>query len=301
MNELLTTSGFLSTIAGLFILEFFGFSIAQLFGFYTIVKERESKVYVLFGDIVGVVSDPGIHFLWFELGWRAFFVNWLGKRYLLDTRIDQCYIRSIPVNSEEGTPMGIGVWYEMFITDPAAYIFKNVDPEGSLSANVHNATIKRLSNLPMTEMLSNRHTMSRIVSAEVTPESKEWGYSLGSVYIRKVHFRDVQMIKQIEEKVVNRLRQVTSAIKQDGVNQVNVIGSKAEKEAAVEFAKATMVRPQIVGDALREISVDPKVLMTMFDILETQKIIEGEADVTILPEGSSTALLPELLVARSKK
>jgi len=27
------------------------------------------------------------------------------------------------------------------------------------------------------------------------------------VYIRKVHFRDAGMIKQIEEKVVNRLRQ----------------------------------------------------------------------------------------------
>ncbi len=73
------------------------------------------------------------------------------------------------------------------------------------------------------------------------------------------------------------------------------------KGAEVEFAKATMVRPQIVGDALREISVDPKVLATMFGILETQKIIESGADVTILPEGSETALLPELLVARSKK
>jgi regulator of protease activity HflC (stomatin/prohibitin superfamily) len=300
MIDIFTTSDILSTFLFLVILEVVVFRLAQLFGFYTTVNERESKVYVLFGDIVGVISEPGFHFLWFELGWRAFFVNWLGKRFVLDARIDQCYIRSIPVNSEEGTPMGIGVWYEMFITDPAAYIFKNVDPEGSLSANVHNATIKRLSNLPMTEMLSNRHAMSRIVSAEVTPESSEWGYSLGSVYIRKVHFRDTQMIKQIEEKVVNRLRQVTSAIKQDGVNQVNVIGSKAEKEAAIEFAKATMVRPQIVGDALREISTDPKVLETMFEILETQKIIESGAELTIIPSGSSTTLLPELLVARGK-
>ncbi len=29
---------------------------------------------------------------------------------------------------------------------------------------------------------------------------------VGSVYIRKVHFRDVGMIQQIEQKVVNRLR-----------------------------------------------------------------------------------------------
>ena len=46
------------------------------------------------------------------------------------------------------------------------------------------------------------------------------------------------MIRQIEEKVVNRLRQVTSAIKQTGANQVNVITSSAEREASIEFAKA---------------------------------------------------------------
>ncbi|MBL0160930.1 MAG: hypothetical protein IPP47_28180 [Bryobacterales bacterium] len=37
------------------------------------------------------------------------------------------------------------------------------------------------------------------------------------------------MIRQIEEKVVNRLRQVTSAIKQDGANQVSIITSSAER------------------------------------------------------------------------
>jgi len=46
------------------------------------------------------------------------------------------------------------------------------------------------------------------------------------------------MIQQIEEKVVNRLRQVTSSIKQDGANQVSIITSTAERQAAVEFAKA---------------------------------------------------------------
>ncbi len=31
------------------------------------------------------------------------------------------------------------------------------------------------------------------------------------------------MMRQIESKVVNRLRQVTAAIKQDGANQVSII------------------------------------------------------------------------------
>src|SRR6185369_7873800 len=166
---------------------------------------------------------------------------------------------SIPVNSEEGTPMGIGVWYEMFISDPIAHIFKNVDPQGSLTANVKNATIKSLSNLPLSEMLTNRHQMSGIVRQEVSDESVEWGYKLGSVYIRKVHFRDDIMIRQIEEKVVNRLRQVTSAIKQDGANQVSIISSSADREAAVEFAKAAALRPRIVGEALQRVAADPDV------------------------------------------
>ncbi len=54
----------------------------------------------------------------------------------------------------------------------------------------------------------------------------------------------------IGRNVVNRLRQVTSAIKQEGANQVNIITSTAEREAAVEFAKAAAIRPEIVGATL---------------------------------------------------
>ena len=52
------------------------------------------------------------------------------------------------------------------------------------------------------------------------------------------------MIHQIEQKVVNRLRQVTSAIRQQGANQVAIIRSGAERTAAAEFAHAA-VRPSL--------------------------------------------------------
>jgi regulator of protease activity HflC (stomatin/prohibitin superfamily) len=274
--------------------------LAQFFGFYTIVHERESKVYVLFGEIVAVLDQPGFHLLWPIMGLKALVINWLGTAHTRSSSLDQQYLRSIPVNSEEGTPMGIGVWYEMFITDPIAHIFKNTDPEGSLNANVKNATIKSLSNLPLLEMLVNRHQMSKVVREEVTTESAEWGYKLGSVYIRKVHFRDNNMIKQIEEKVVNQLRQVTSAIEQDGLNQVNVIASKADQVASIEFAKAAAIRPQIVSDTLQNISKDPEVLSTLFDILESQKIIEGNNSLTLIPKDSQNSLLPQLLAAKNE-
>jgi regulator of protease activity HflC (stomatin/prohibitin superfamily) len=268
--------------------------VARLLGVYAIVEERQCHVYVLFGKVVGSLQEPGFYFLWPRLGWKALFVMWLGRRHVTDMRLDQEYLRSQPVNSEEGAPMGIGIWYEMFINDPVAYLFKNVDPRGSLAANVSNSTVRCLSNLPLAKMLIDRHTMSRTVREEVTPKSNEWGYQLGSIYIRKVHFRDGQMIRGIESKVVNRLRQVTAAIKQDGVNQVSVIMSTAERQAAVEFGKAAAVRPAIVGRAMAEISDDPEVAGPMFEILETQRIGEGEASLTLV-QASGHALLADLL------
>src|SRR5271157_5792979 len=200
---------------GMFIAMPVFFGIARGLGFYTVVEERQCKVYDLFGKVLAVIDEPGLHVLIFKLGFKAPMVSLMGKCHVLDLRLDQEYLRSTPVNSEEGAPMGLGIWYEMVVSDPVAYLFKNADPRGSLA-------------------------------------------------IRKVHFRDVGMIKQIEEKVVNRLRQVTSAIKQDGANQVNIIASTAEQQAAIEFAKAAAVRPQIVGAALQKISTDPAISRALF-------------------------------------
>jgi regulator of protease activity HflC (stomatin/prohibitin superfamily) len=269
--------------------------IARLFGLYVIIQERQANVYVLFGSVVGTINEPGLHFLPAKLGLAAFVVNWLGTCHVLDMRLDQEYLRSQPVNSEEGAPMGIGIWHEMFISDPIAYLFRNADPRGSLAANVSNSAVRCLSNLPLSEMMTDRHAMSDTVRREVSPRSHEWGYRLGSVYIRKVHFRDVAMIQQIESKVVNRLRQVTSAIRQDGANQVSIITSTAERQAAVEFGRAAAVRPQIVGETLHEISQRPAVAAALFDVLETQKIMASSATLTLLPQRAE--LIGDLLAA----
>jgi len=271
------------TFMGLFIVVPIIFGLIRTFGIYAIVEEGTTHVYVLFGKVIAVLDEPGFYILPFHVGPAAFIVNWLGKRYVVDRRLDQTYLRGQAVNSQEGAPMGIGVWYEMWISDPVGYLFKNSDPRGSLAANVSSATVRCLSNMKLDEMLETRHVMSRAVRGEVAPKSRDWGYDLGSVYIRKVHFRDAQMIRQIEEKVVNRLRQVTSAIKQDGANQVGIITSTADRQAAVEFAKAAAMRPQIVGGALQQIGQDREVLGAMFDILEAQKIVEGEAKITMIP------------------
>ena len=272
------------------------FAMARLFGLYTIVRERECKVYVLFGKVQGTLNEPGLYFLWTKMGAAALIVNWLGTCYTLDMSLDQEYLRSQPVNSEEGAPMGIGIWFEMYISDPVAFLFKNADPRGSLRANVGNATVRTLSNMPLSSMLEDRHAMSQAVRGEVSEKADEWGYAIGSVYIRKVHFRDEAMIAQIEAKVVNRLRQVTSAIQQDGLNQVSIITSTAERQAAIEFAKATALRPQIVGAALQAVSRDPEVMEAMFEMLETQRLLDGPAKITLVPTG--TGMLAPLVTGK---
>jgi len=284
------------TFVALFIIVPIIAAISRALGMYTIVEEGRCHIYVLFGKVVAILDEPGPYFLWLKMGPRALIVNWLGRCHVLDMRLDQQYLRSQAVNSEEGAPMGIGIWYEMYISDPVSYLFKNADPQGSLAANVSNTTVRCLSNMPLAEMLETRHKMSQTVRQEVSPKSHEWGYKLGSVYIRKVHFRDTGMIRQIEEKVVNRLRQVTSAIKQDGANQVSIITSTADRQAAVEFARAQAMRPLIVGEALQEISSDPEVMQAMFEILENERLTGGEAKITLIPPKSE--ILPQLLASK---
>ena len=298
MNEII---GFITT-SGVFLVVFaiseplFLLSL-RLMGLYAIVEEGTSHVYVLFGKVVGVIDEPGLHILVKALGVKGLMIGIIGKRHVIDMRLDQQYLRSLPVNSEEGAPMGIGIWYEMFISNPVDYLFKNTDPRGSLSANVSSSAVRTLSNMPLGKMLETRHTMSRAVRSDVTPKSHAWGYKLGSVYIRKVHFRDRVMIHQIEEKVVNRLRQVTSAIQQDGVNRVSIITSSAERQAAVAFAQATAMRPKIVGEALEEICQDEDIADLMFEILELEKVLDSGARVILVPK-SNNDFLKQLLTAQ---
>ncbi len=287
-------AAFITTFLGMLIGLPIVLGLLRFAGLFTTVQECRCKVFVLFGKVIGVIDEPGLHFLPTKIGLRVLLVRFFGRIHTLDLRLDQLYLRSRTVNTEEGTPMGIGVWYEMRVSDPVSYLFKNTDPEGSLRANVTNTTVRSLSNMALDDMMQNRHGMSREVRTEVSPKSEEWGYSLGSVYIRKVHFRDEAMIHQIEQKVVNRLTQVTSAIRQAGDNQVDIIKSRAEREASIEFAKAWAVRPKVVGGALREIGKDQEVLETLFDLLETQEVSKGSAEVVLMPDADRPGLLASL-------
>jgi len=275
-----------ATFIGAFVLMPLVLAVARWTALYVVVRERQAVVFELFGKVRQVINEPGIHCPWLSMGPLAMLLPFFGKKLLVDLRLDQTYLRSQAVNSEEGAPMGIGVWCEMVVSDPLSFLYKNMDPAGSLRANVSNATVRCLSNMKLSDMLETRHSMSRVVRQEVSNKSREWGYDVGSIYIRKVHFRDRGMISQIEQKVVNRLRQVTAAIQQDGANRVNVIRSTAERQAAIEFAKAAATRPRIVGAALSQIAQNPLISSALFEVLETQALLKSpRLEVEVVQSG----------------
>ncbi|MFN3150705.1 SPFH domain-containing protein [Bremerella sp.] len=262
--------------------------VATSFGLYVIVHECESHVYTLFGKVIGTIDEPGLHLPISKFGLGALLVPFFGKRHVVSTALRQHYLRGQMVNSEEGTPMGVGLWYEMEVNDPVAYLFINTNPEGSLQANVASSAISTLSNLEMDKMLEDRHSLSRTVRAAVSPLSEKWGYRLGSVYIRKVFFTDVQMVHNITDKVVKRLIQVTSAMKQDGENRVGLIKSETAKEVSQKMAEAGAMRPDIVGKMLNEIGkADPEILESVLEVMEVEKLLNSRAEVSIIPRGAN--------------
>ncbi len=261
--------------------------LARLFGIYAVVQEREAQVFTLFGKVLGTLDQPGLSFPIAHFGVKALLVPFFGKRHRVSTSLRQFYLRDQMVNSEEGTPMGVGIWYEMQVSDPVAYLFNNANPEGSLQANVASSTISTLSNLEMDKMLEDRHPLSRQVRETVSPLSEKWGYQLGSVYIRKVAFTNRQMVDNITEKVVKRLVQVTSAMKQDGENRVGLIQSQTAYKVSKKMAEAAATRPAVVGEALNQIAKqDPQILEAVLDVMEVENLVASGADVEVLPENA---------------
>jgi hypothetical protein len=140
-----------------------------------------------------------------------------------------------------------------------------------------------LSNLEMEMMLEDRHALSRRVREAVSPLSLKWGYELGSVYIRKVAFTDKNVVDNITDKVVKRLVQVTSAIKQDGDNRVGLIRSETAKRVSQQMAEASAMYPKVVGGILNQISKqDAEILDAVLEIREFDQLLASKVEVELV-------------------
>ncbi|HEY1793642.1 MAG TPA: SPFH domain-containing protein [Opitutaceae bacterium] len=276
--------------AGTFVAVGIFIAFGRIFQFWRILPERTVIVYTNFGKVIGEVGEPGMFFPILHFGPKAFLLPFFGRAYTVTNSLQQSYLRNQLVNSEEGAPMGVGVWYEMYVQNSSAFLFQNSDPIGSLRANVATAVSRQLSNLKLETLLEDRDALSSKVREEVSPVSLKWGFQLGSTYIRKVAFRDRGMIAQIELKVVNRLRQVTAAMRQNGDNQVALIHSDADKKASEKLGQAQAVRPQVVGTVLADVQKNPDVADALFKLLDIKATLKSPGKVLIAP-GNSVGLL----------
>ena len=181
-----------------------------------------------------------------------------------------------------------------------SYLFKNTDPRGSLRANVSNATVRCLSNMKLAEMLETRHNMSQTVRAEVTGKSQAWGYQLGSGLHPQGAFPRRRNDPPDRGEGGQPPAPGDLRHPQAGANQVSVITSSAEREAAVEFAKAAAIRPATLGQAFQEIAREPEVAEALFDVLETQRILASSAKITLLPGGPHGRMLANLMAAEKQ-
>ena len=195
------------------------------------------------------------------------------------------------MNSEEGTPMGIGVWYEMRVGNPEDYLFENTDPRGSLRANVRNADgalpeqyapAKSPRRPPRNEPARARRGFAKIRGLGIPPWLRL--HSQGALSGRSNDSPD--RAKGGQPAAPGHLGDPSA-----GGNQVAIIKSGAERAAAAEFAHASAVRPYLVGKAIQEIAKDKEILNTVFEILETEKMLDGDVELTLVPRDSLFARL----------
>jgi acyl-CoA reductase-like NAD-dependent aldehyde dehydrogenase len=96
------------------------------------------------------------------------------------------------------------------------------------------------------------------------------------------------MVENITDKVVKRLVQVTSAMKQDGENRVGLIKSETANKVSQKMAEASATRPAVVGRGAERDrppgSGDPQ---TVIEVMETERLLKSGATVEVLPHGAS--------------
>ena len=64
-----------------------------------------------------------------------------------------------------------------------------------------------------------------------------------------------------------------------------------------EFAKAAAIRPATLGRALQDVAHTPEVAAALFEALETQRMLNSQAKLTLLPSGTQPGLLATILAA----
>ena len=267
---------------------FFCFWVRVL-GVYVVVQERQCVVFELFGRVRLIEEQPGIHFPWLKMGLFAPLVAVFGKKRVVDLRLDQSYLRSQPVNSEEGAPMGIGVWCGMFVSDPMAYLYKNWDPVGSLRANVSERD---------RALLEQHEALGTYARDTALHEPGRARRSVGQVarmgLRRRQHLHPQGALSRRRHDSANRAESRQSPAAGDRRDSARRRESESTYSARPPSVRrpsrslqAAATRPRIVGAALGEIAKDALIASALFELLETQNLLQSPGlEVSVLPQGT---------------
>jgi hypothetical protein len=80
-------------------------------------------------------------------------------------------------------------------------------------------------------------------------------------------------------------------MKQDGENRVGLIRSETANKVSQKMAEAEATRPAVVGRALNVVARhDPEILEAVMEVMETDKLLESNAAIDILPSGAQLLL-----------
>ncbi len=127
--------------------------IARLFGLYAIVEERTlPRLRAVRQGARRSLDEPGLHFLPLKLGLARVHRQLARAAATCST----CGSTRNTCAASRSTPRKARRWASASGTRcssaiPVAYLFKNTDPRGSLRANVSNATVRCLSNMPLAD------------------------------------------------------------------------------------------------------------------------------------------------------
>ena len=91
-------AAFVTFFAMWFIMPIIMFLLRQL-GLYTIVQEGTCQVFVLFGKVICILKEPGLHILPFKLGLNAFLIRWMGNEAYNLSRSPLGQVQPLPMFS----------------------------------------------------------------------------------------------------------------------------------------------------------------------------------------------------------
>ncbi len=204
------------------------------------VAQTEQALVLEFGNPLGIVTEPGLHFK----------IPFIETVVFLDKRILDVETPTQEVLASDNTRVEVDSFLRYRIVDPLKF-YQSVgsvdNAENQLGFILNSAVRRVLGDADLTEIVSGEREllMSRIL-AEVNAEGAKLGIAAVDVRIRRA-----DLPEQISEKVYSRMQSEwardAALYRAEGTQQAQEITSKADRDAVVLRADAQSQGDQIRG------------------------------------------------------